>query len=110
MVLHKQGEKLYKGVNQLVAENLDKLAKEIVVPAFPTGGSDDPMQQSQEGEMLLKALRHIWDDHTSNMTKLGQILKYMVHLHPFGYQGNSFFIGSSLYEICGSPTNMGGGP
>ncbi|KAJ7475820.1 Cullin-domain-containing protein [Mycena latifolia] len=76
MVLHKQGEMLYKGVNQLVAENLDQLASTQVVPAFPSGASDETMQ-SQEAEMLLKALRNIWDDHTSNMVRLGQILKYM---------------------------------
>ncbi|KAJ6619719.1 Cullin-domain-containing protein [Mycena sp. CBHHK59/15] len=76
MVLHKQGEMLYKGVNQLVAENLDHLASSQVIPAFPSGASDETMQ-SQEAEMLLKALRNIWDDHTSNMVRLGQILKYM---------------------------------
>ncbi|KAJ6531764.1 Cullin-domain-containing protein [Mycena capillaripes] len=76
MVLHKQGEMLYKGVNQLVAENLDHLANTQVVPAFPSGSSDETVQ-SQEAEMLLKALRNIWDDHTSNMVRLGQILKYM---------------------------------
>ncbi|TFK40341.1 Cullin [Crucibulum laeve] len=77
MVLNRQGEMLYKGVNTLVAENLDKLAEEQMVPVFPAGGINDPMQQSQEGELLLKALRGVWDDHISNMVKLGQILKYM---------------------------------
>jgi cullin 3 len=77
MVLLKNGEMLYNGVKKLVAENLDKLAKEEIVPVFPAGGSD-PVQQSQEAEMLLKALRHIWDDHLANMLKLSQILKYMV--------------------------------
>ncbi|KAJ7104186.1 Cullin-domain-containing protein [Mycena belliarum] len=76
MVLHKQGEMLYKGVNQLVAENIDHLANTQVVPVFPSGASDETMQ-SQEAEMLLKALRIIWDDHISNMVRLGQILKYM---------------------------------
>ncbi|KAJ7170656.1 Cullin-domain-containing protein [Mycena crocata] len=76
MVLHKQGEMLYKGVNQLVAENVDHLANTQVIPLFPSGASDETVQ-SQEAEMLLKALRNIWDDHTSNMVRLGQILKYM---------------------------------
>lgn len=79
MVLHKQGEMLYKGVNQLVAENLDHLAATQVIPAFPSGSSDETVQ-SQEAEMLLKALRNIWDDHISNMERLGQILKYMVRV------------------------------
>jgi hypothetical protein len=78
MVLHKEGKMLYDGVNTLVAENLDRLAKEKVIPVFPTGGVDDPMHQIQEGEFLLKGLKGIWDDHSANMVRLGQILKYMV--------------------------------
>jgi cullin 3 len=77
MVLYKKGDQLYDGVNQLVAESLDKLASEEVIPVFPSTGSDI-LQQSQEGEILLKALRSIWDDHLGNMLKLSQILKYMV--------------------------------
>lgn len=69
---------LYDGVNNLVAENLDRLAREKVIPVFPTGVVDDPMHQSQEGELLLKGLRTIWDDHLANMARLRQILKYMV--------------------------------
>jgi cullin 3 len=78
MVLYKEGDKLYNGMKALVAENLDKLAKEDIIPVFPTGASSDAMEKSQEAETLLKALKRVWDDHTSNMIKLGQILKYMV--------------------------------
>jgi len=81
MVLHKEGKMLYDGVNKLIAENLDRLAKEKVIPVFPTGLVDDPMHQSQEGELLLKGLKSIWDDHSANMVRLGQILKYMVMLN-----------------------------
>ncbi|KAI0719294.1 Cullin-domain-containing protein [Cerioporus squamosus] len=77
MVLYKNGDRLYKGTRQLIAENLDKLAKEYIIPAFPTNVSDDPMQKSQECEMLLKALRKVWDDHVSSLTKLRDVLKYM---------------------------------
>lgn len=77
MVLYKQGEMLYKGVNLLVVENLEKLAREQVIPKFPTGTINDSAQQSLAGELLLRSLRDVWDDHVSNMTKLGQILKYM---------------------------------
>lgn len=68
---------MYNGVNKLIAENLDLLAKEEVAPAFPAGTSDDPMHQSQEGDRLLKAMRKVWDDHTGNMHKLSQVLRYM---------------------------------
>lgn len=78
MVLYKSGDVLYRGMRQIVAEHLDNLAKDQILSAFPTTGSGDPMQRSQENELLLKALKNVWDDHTSNMSKLGQILKYMV--------------------------------
>ncbi|GLB40454.1 putative cullin-domain-containing protein [Lyophyllum shimeji] len=81
MVLHKEGKMLYDGVKKLVAEHLDTLAKDRVIPVFPTGGQDDPMQRSQEADIFLKALRGVWDDHISNMVKLGQILKYMDRVH-----------------------------
>lgn len=69
---------LYKGVNTLVAENIDRLALDEVQPAFPTGVGGDPAHQSQEGERLLKAVRNVWDDHTGSMSKLRDMLKYMV--------------------------------
>ncbi|KAF8896373.1 Cullin, partial [Infundibulicybe gibba] len=77
MVLYKAGKMLYDGLLKLVSENLDKLANANIIPAFPAGGTGDPMQRSQEEEMLLKALKYVWDDHTDSMIKLGQILKYM---------------------------------
>lgn len=77
MVLYKQGDVLYKGVTDLVIENLNKLAQVHIVPKFPTG-TKDPTVRSSEDELLLKALRNVWDDHTSSMVRLGQILKYMV--------------------------------
>ncbi|KAL1732356.1 Cullin [Schizophyllum commune] len=81
MVLLRHGEKLYNGVKQLVAENLETLAKERIIPVFPTGMVKDGPQLSQESEILLKALKSVWDDHTSNMTRLGQILQYMDRVH-----------------------------
>jgi cullin 3 len=77
MVLHKSGAKLYSGVSQLVSENLEKLAKEEIIPVFPSAGSE-MLQQCQEGELLLKAMRSVWENHSGNMVKLSQILKYMV--------------------------------
>lgn len=69
---------LYKGTNDLIAAHLDKLANEEIVPAFPTGTTGDAVQQSQEAETVLKALRKVWDDHTSSLSKLRDVLKYMV--------------------------------
>ncbi|PPQ69073.1 hypothetical protein CVT26_003548 [Gymnopilus dilepis] len=80
MVLYKSGDQLYNGVKQLVIENLEFLANTIIIPAF-TSATSDPAMQNTEEELLLKALRRVWDDHTSNMHRLGQILKYMDRVH-----------------------------
>ncbi|KAF9519697.1 hypothetical protein BS47DRAFT_1370678 [Hydnum rufescens UP504] len=77
MVLYKQGTILYEGVKKLVSDNLDKLALESIVPAFPVAGENDSVQDGQDGERLLKAFRAIWEDHTSSMSKLRDLLKYM---------------------------------
>ncbi|KAK2463401.1 hypothetical protein APHAL10511_004487 [Amanita phalloides] len=77
LVLYKHGEMLYNGLRGLVIENLDNLANEQIIPVFPSTSSQDLMQQSQEAELLCKAMSTVYDDHCSNMVKLGQILKYM---------------------------------
>ena len=78
LVVSKQGHLLYNGVSDLVVENLNRIADEVILPAFPSGLEQDPMQQSQEGERLLKAVHKVWSDHTDCMDKLSHILKYMV--------------------------------
>ncbi|KAL0061909.1 hypothetical protein AAF712_011193 [Marasmius tenuissimus] len=77
MVLYKSGDRLYNGTKQIVAEKLQELAASDVIPSFPASASGDPTTKNQENEVLLKTVKRIWDDHTSNMMKLGQILKYM---------------------------------
>jgi cullin 3 len=73
MVLNRQGSTLYSGLKDLIIEHLKELADTHIFPAFPVNE-----EQQTQGELLLKALRSVWDDHTSSMTKIGQILKYMV--------------------------------
>jgi cullin 3 len=77
MVLYKHGAMLYGGVCMLITEHLENLAKERLAVAFPTGASQDSTHEIQEAEILLKALKNVWDDHVSSMQKLCQILKYM---------------------------------
>ena len=87
MVLYKEGEMLYRGIGSLIAENLEHLASDQIAPRFPAGSINDPIQRTQAGELLLKALRQVWDDHVSNMTKIGQLLKYMVRLFTLSREG-----------------------
>lgn len=97
MVLHRQGGLLYDGVNALVVENLDKLARESIVPTFPVPGTSDSVQESQEGARLLMAFREVWDDHIGNMSKLGALLKYMVR-HQLPEISNVVLIDVSLQD------------
>ncbi|KAI0689999.1 Cullin-domain-containing protein [Cytidiella melzeri] len=84
MVLYKHGETLYKGTLQLIAENLDKLAKQDIMPCFPNATGEDTVQKSQEAEMLLKAVKKVWDDHTSSLSRLRDVLKYMDRVYTKG--------------------------
>jgi cullin 3 len=73
---------LYDGVCKKIREHLVQMAKEVIIPAFPTGSQDDPVYHSQEGERLLKAFRSVWEQHVGSMSKLRDLLKYMVNSFP----------------------------
>ncbi|WVQ83655.1 hypothetical protein IAT38_005798 [Cryptococcus sp. DSM 104549] len=87
MVLFKHGDQLYSGVKTLVAEHLDRLAEEKIVPTFPRsggtrgagklGGGAEAVERAMEGDRFLKALKGVWEDHTGSMRKLKDVLKYM---------------------------------
>ncbi|KAG8811018.1 Cullin-3, partial [Serendipita sp. 399] len=77
LVLFRQGDFLYKNVKTLITENLSNLTEEHIIPAFATGNHDDPVTRGQEGEVLMKGVRKVWDKHNSSMRKLSDILKYM---------------------------------
>lgn len=80
LVLYRAGDTLYKGACKLIAENLDKLAEQDIKSVFPSGSSDNAIQQSQESELLLKAVRKVWDDFTTSLLRLRDILRYMVSI------------------------------
>lgn len=80
MVLNKEGEMLYKGVKKLVSDNLDSMANERIIPFFPSGTAD-ALVRSTEDSVLLDKVKRVWEEHGSNMVRLGQILKYMASFH-----------------------------
>ncbi|KDQ14875.1 hypothetical protein BOTBODRAFT_158904 [Botryobasidium botryosum FD-172 SS1] len=111
LVLYKNGHVLYDGLRGLITENLDKLAKKDIVPAFPATGNADPVQQSQEGERLLNALRDVWEDHSQGMSRIRDLVKYMdknytvtAKVLPIWDAGVQLFlqriIRSPAYNIC----------
>lgn len=42
------------------------------------GGGAEAIERALEGDMFLKALKGVWDDHTGSMHKLTAVLRYMV--------------------------------
>lgn len=68
MVLHKYGDMLYKGLQQVVDEHLKGIADEKVVAA-----NDD---------QFLGSLRAVWNDHKVSMLMIRDILMYMVRFPP----------------------------
>lgn len=46
------------------------------------GGGAEAIERAMEGDMFLKALKGVWDDHTGSMHKLTAVLRYMVSRRP----------------------------
>lgn len=86
LVVHKQGHVLYNKVAELIAANLEKLTKEKIVPLYPPTASSiasgskgaDNIVAASDGQLFLTQLREVWNDHIACMSKLRDVLKYMV--------------------------------
>jgi len=86
------GEQLYNGVKDLVVQHLDTLAEKKIVPVFPRssgthgagkmGGGAEAIERALEGDMFLKALKGVWEDHTGSMHKITAVVRYMVSTFP----------------------------
>jgi cullin 3 len=58
----------------------DGAVQEVGTTSGPTGPNVQSIEMVLEGERFLKALKALWEDHVSSMSKLRQILRYMVSL------------------------------
>ncbi|CAG8758817.1 20836_t:CDS:2, partial [Rhizophagus irregularis] len=79
IVLHKNGDKLYNGVREIITQHLEEVAVSQVVPAFPlSGASSSQTNPNGAGRAnFLKVLKTVWEDHITCMLMLSDILKYM---------------------------------
>ncbi|CAG8540312.1 13355_t:CDS:10 [Funneliformis caledonium] len=79
MVLHKNGDKLYNGVRGVITQHLEEVAQAQVVPAFPLSGasSSQTNPNGAGGANFLKVLKNVWEDHTTCMLMIRDILMYM---------------------------------
>lgn len=75
---------MYNRVAELISAHLTKEAKEKVVPVFPPAQSGAEasasvnMTHAAAGQLFLDELRAMWDDHLACMSKIRDVLKYMV--------------------------------
>lgn len=65
MVLHKYGDKLYKGLNDVVDEHLKRVGASVCAVV------DD--------EAFVQELNKAWNDHKVSMLMIRDILMYMVY-------------------------------
>ncbi|KAJ3034571.1 hypothetical protein HDV00_004934 [Rhizophlyctis rosea] len=78
------GERLYNGVKDVITVHLEEVAAERIVPAFPqpiaseAGGSlPGGVTPVSGGPHFLLKLQEVWDDHTTCMLMIKDILLYM---------------------------------
>ena len=100
-VLHKQGHTLYNKVAELVAAHLEQETREQIVPVFPpstsfaslasgsgsgahggSAGAAANVAAAAAAQLFLDRVRTVWDDHMACMSKLRDVLKYMVRSGP----------------------------
>ena len=72
----------------LISQHLEKQAAQRIVPVFPpsalasgSGGAQSGSENvtaAAAGQLFLDRLRDVWDDHMACMSKLRDVLKYMV--------------------------------
>ncbi|KAI9357043.1 Cullin [Zopfochytrium polystomum] len=94
MVIHKHGDKLYNGVEGAIRDHLNGVTRSIIVPAFPIRKSASSSSASSSsssnklgvtaevgalvgGPDYLKTLRSVWEDHSTCMIMIRDILFYM---------------------------------
>jgi Cullin family len=100
MVIHRGGEQLYNGACQIIRNHLAGLAKQKIIPALPSRACREQTKQPQ-GEVLLKILAQIWNDHVEGMSRLCNVLKYMVYPAVFfgRYKFDRYFFRIGLMSL-----------
>ena len=94
LVLHKNSHLLYNSVADLIGAHLEEETKSRILPYFPpstssviTSGStvaSENLVAAAAGTLFLDRVREVWVDHLACMSKLRDILKYMVSLREVG--------------------------
>lgn len=74
LTMRQFGEKLYHDVEKVIADYLEKTAQETIVPAFVHTKTDT----ADAGASFLKTVKRVWDDYTTAIELILQVLTYLV--------------------------------
>jgi cullin 3 len=78
MVLQKRADTLYNGVKEVISDHLELVAETEVVPAFVKTTDNNARMSADAGTSFLMTLKRVWNDHTTSMIMIRDILMYMV--------------------------------
>ena len=78
MVFQKRADTLYNGVKEVISDHLELVAETEVVPAFVKTTDNNARMSADAGTSFLMTLKRVWNDHTTSMLMIRDILMYMV--------------------------------
>lgn len=85
LVLTKNGERLYKNMQTVVAEHLQEVTQSQIWPlcsASNTASVSDGRIQNEHSLQFLRILKEAWEDHHLCMSMMSDVLMYMVTINP----------------------------
>ncbi|KAI8086346.1 Cullin [Halteromyces radiatus] len=109
LTLHQHGERLYEGVKGVIADYLETVAEQSIVPAFVitagtaagNGGSALNVidgSRADAGASFLKTVKLVWDDYTTAMTMIQYTLHYLDDKLPKYNLPHVFDMGLDLFR------------
>ncbi|RUP42813.1 Cullin repeat-like-containing domain protein, partial [Jimgerdemannia flammicorona] len=85
IILHKNGDKLYQGVRDIITQHLEAVARDQIAPALGVGARTGRTKagsirgaSSDGGAAFLNILKKAWEDYLTAIRLVGDILLYMV--------------------------------
>lgn len=89
-----QGHLLYNAIAELISAHLESETREKIVPVFPqsanaiasssagqagtSAAASENIAAAAAGQLFLDRVRDVWEDHIACMSKLRDVLKYLV--------------------------------
>lgn len=79
LTIRQFGERLYHDVEKVIADYLETTAEKNIVPAFINSSSTSESSSTADaGASFLKTIKRVWDDFTTAIDLILQVLYYLV--------------------------------